>query len=269
VQFAQRLLSTRGGTVAVSAFAAVLAAVILLLYLQRYRSSVSEASAPMTVLVAKNLIEKGTPGTVIGTEEHFQVATTPRDELKDGAIADPATLRGLVAIDDIYPGQQLTTADFTTGGADSVATRVIEYERGMAVPLDESHGMLGKVYAGDHVDVIGAFTIDGADGKQHPVVRLLVQDALVMDVPAEAKASGLGSGGGTQAKSVVLRLTDDESTFVAFASEFGKVWVVVRPKSGAQQHLPSVVTMERILAGLKPIPEQPKDGSAPWAGGRR
>jgi Flp pilus assembly protein CpaB len=269
VQFAQRLLSTRGGTVAVSAFAAVLAAVILLLYLQRYRSSVSEASAPMTVLVAKNLIEKGTPGSVIGTEEHFQVATTPRDELKEGAIADPATLRGLVAIDDIYPGQQLTTADFTSGGADSVATRVIEYERGMAVPLDEAHGMIGKVYAGDHVDVMAGFEIEGADGKRHPVLRMLVQDALVMDVPAEAKATGLGSGGGTQAKSVVLRLTDEEAGFVAYGSEYGKIWIVVRPKSGAQQHLPSLVTIERILAGLKPIPAQPTEGSGPWTGGRR
>lgn len=269
MQFAQRLFSTRGGTVAVSAFAAVLAAVILLLYLQQYRSSVSEASAPMTVLVAKNLIEKGTPGTVIGTEEHFQVATTPRDELKEGAIADPATLRGLVAIDDIYPGQQLTTADFTTGGADSVATRVIEYERGMAVPLDESHGMLGKVYAGDHVDVLGAFVVDGPDGKQHPVVRMLVQDVLVMDVPAEAKATGLGSGGGTQAKSVVLRVTDEEAAFIAFASEYGKVWVVVRPKSGAQQHVPSQVTLAQILAGVKPIPVKRSEGSSPWTGGRR
>jgi Flp pilus assembly protein CpaB len=269
VQFAQRLLSTRGGTVAVSAFAALLAAVILLLYLQRYRSSVSEASAPMTVLVAKNLIEKGTPGSVIGTEEHFQVATTPRDELKEGAIADPATLRGLVAIDDIYPGQQLTTADFTTGGADSVATRVIEYERGMAVPLDEAHGMIGKVYAGDHVDVIGAFVLDGPDGKQYKVVRVLVQDVLVMDVPAEAKATGLAGGGGTQAKSVVLRLTDEEAAHVAYASEFGKVWLTARPKSGAKQHQWSLVTIERILAGVNPIPVQPKDGDAPWLGGRR
>jgi Flp pilus assembly protein CpaB len=269
VQFAQRLLSTRGGTIAVSAFAAALAAVILLLYLQRYRQSVNESSAPMTVLVAKNLIEKGTPGTVVGSEELFQVSTMPRDELKDGAIADPALLRGMTAAEDIYPGQQLTTADFTAGGADSVANRVIEYERGMAVPLDEAHGMIGKVFAGDHVDVIGAFVVDGPDGKQHKVVRVLVQDVLVMDAPAETKATGLAAGGGTQTKSVVLRLTDEESAHVAYASEFGKVWLSVRPKSGAKQHQWSLVTIERILAGVDPIPVQPKNGDAPWLGGRR
>jgi Flp pilus assembly protein CpaB len=269
MQFAQRLLSTRGGTVAVSVFAAALAAVILLLYLQRYRQSVNESSAPMTVLVAKNLIEKGTPGTVVGSEELFQVSTMPRDELKEGAIADPSLLRGMTAADDIYPGQQLTTADFTAGGADSISNRVIEYERGMAVPLDEAHGLIGKVYAGDHVDVIASFVIDGPDGKQHPVTRLLVQDALVMDAPAETKATGLAAGGGTQTKSIVLRLTDDEAAMVAFAVENGKVQLAARPKSGAEQHVPSVITIERILSGVRPIPTQPQNGEAPWSGGRR
>ena len=253
---------------AISGVAAVLAAVILIGYLHRYRQSVDESTRPMTVLVASDLIEKGTPGTVIGSEDLFQVATTPRDDVKEGAITDPASLRGRVAADDIYPGQQLTVSDFGVGSADAIANRVIEYERGMAVPLDEAHGMIGKVQTGDHVDVLAGFVVDAEDGKQHPVVRTLVQDVLVLEAPEQQKATGLAAGS-TQAKSLILRLTDDESEQVAFAAEYGKVWIVVRPKSGSRQHRPALVTLDRILLGVKPIPVRHYEGSTPWAGEQR
>ena len=89
MQMVQKLLSTRGGTLIVSGMAAVLAAVILLAYLHRYRESVNSSSQPVTVLVAKGLIEKGTPGNVVGSQDLFQSTTAPRDEVKEGAIADP------------------------------------------------------------------------------------------------------------------------------------------------------------------------------------
>jgi hypothetical protein len=50
MQFAQRLLSTRGGTIALSIMAAVLAAVILVTYLNRYRDSVKQSGVPVTVV---------------------------------------------------------------------------------------------------------------------------------------------------------------------------------------------------------------------------
>jgi Flp pilus assembly protein CpaB len=266
VQFAQKLFSTRGGTIAIGLVAAALAAAVFVLYLHRYRASLTAASEPMTVLVAKGLIERGTPGTVIATQDLFQVTTTPRGELKDGAITDPDLLRGRVAADDIYPGAQLTTAQFTAGATDTVSARVVQYERGIAVPVDEAHGMIGKVQEGDHVDVIAGFIIDGDDGKQHPVTRLLVQDVLVLEAPAESKA---GFAAGTQKQSLVLRLTDEESTQTAFASEYGKIWIIVRPRSGAEQSLPSLVTLERLLAGLKPIPVGRYEGSKPGMSERR
>ena len=57
MQLAQKLLSTRGGTVALGGAAALMAAFLLLLYLNQYRSSVTADSEPVTVLVARTLIE--------------------------------------------------------------------------------------------------------------------------------------------------------------------------------------------------------------------
>src|SRR6266516_7443021 len=112
MDFAENLLSTRRGTILVGVGAAALAAILLVVYLNRYRSSVKGGNATAPVLVAKNLIQKGAPGNVIATGHLFQVASIPKKEIRNGALTDPASLRGLVATQDIYENQQLTVADF-------------------------------------------------------------------------------------------------------------------------------------------------------------
>jgi hypothetical protein len=64
------------------------------------------------VLVAKQLIPKGTPGARIASQSMYQATTLPPKELKDGAISDLAYLRGRATAVDIYPGQQFTTTQF-------------------------------------------------------------------------------------------------------------------------------------------------------------
>ena len=256
MQLAQRLLSTRGGTIAVSAVAAVLATAVLLAYLHRYRETVGASSEPMSVLVASDVIEKGTPGSVVGAQERFQVATTPRSELKEGAITDPAALRGKVAVDDIYPGEQLTVGHFSATGADVVGNRLSADQRAIAVPIDPAHGMIGSVEAGDHVDVFAGFNVkrlraDGTpdpEAEERPVLRLLVEDVVVLAAP---EAAG-GVGGGGQSANVTLRVADEDAARIAFAADNGKVWVVLRPRSGADPTGPDLVTIETVLFGVKP-----------------
>src|SRR4051812_47311655 len=107
-----KLLTTRRGTIILGIAAAILAAIVLLVYLNQYRNSVDTNVQPISVLVAKSLIQKGTPGSIVGTTGLFQVATIPRNQVKTGAFVDPKTLTGKVAATDIYPGQQITATDF-------------------------------------------------------------------------------------------------------------------------------------------------------------
>ena len=251
MQFAHKLMSTRGGTLALGAVAAVLAAGIFLLYLKRYRASIEQARQPMPVLVAKSVIEKGTPGDVIGTEEMFQPSSTPKSELKEGAISDPALLRGKVAAEDIFPGEQLTVASFAAAPPNAAVTKITGYERGIAVPLDAAHGMIGQVRTGDRVDVLAGFNQE-AGGMGRPFLRVLVQDVLVLNAPEQAKGAAVGAGDNAK-KTVVLRMTDEEAARVAFASDNGELWVVLRPRAGVQQSKPSLVSVETMLLGVKPM----------------
>src|SRR5919109_1288148 len=192
MELAQRVLSTRGGTIAVGGAAAVMAAFVLLIYLSQYRSSVNASGADVTVLVAKSLIEKGTPGDVVAVKELFQTTEAPQSQLKDGAITDPSTLRGRIALQDIYPGQQITVADFTATRSDALGTKLVDEERAIAVPLDSAHGMIGHIEAGDRVDVFAGFNVVPAvgpfAGKAQPVIKVLMQKALVLEGPSGGRS---------------------------------------------------------------------------------
>jgi Flp pilus assembly protein CpaB len=251
MQLVQKMLSTRGGTVALGGAAAVMAAFVLLLYLNQYRSSVTADSEPVTVLVAKTLIEKGMPGNVVGLKKLFQSDEAPRSQVKDGAITDPSTLRGRVAVEDIYPGQQLTVADFA-GTTDAIGAKLAGRSRAIAVPLDSARGMVGKVEPGDRVDVFAGFNVvsNSVGGQGLPVVKVMMQNALVLDAPAST-AAGVGSA--SQTANVVLRVNRDQAAELAWAVDNGKVWIVLRPRSGAPPTRPGVVTAESVLIGIKPV----------------
>jgi Flp pilus assembly protein CpaB len=258
MQLAHKLLSTRGGTIALAVAAAALSAVVLLAYLNRYRDSVAASAQPVSVLVAKSLIEKGTPGSVVGRQELFQATELPQDKVKEGAITDPAALSSQVAAADIYPGQQLTTAEFSATDAGALGTKLADDQRAVSVPLDGAHGMIGNIRAGDRVDVMAGFNVvpiapSGApldDGRERPILRTVMEDILVLDAPA---AEAGGATGDTTTGNVTLRMTDREATKIAFAADNGKVWLVLRPRTGGRPTTTDVVTLETLLLGVKPV----------------
>ena len=245
-----RFLSTRGGTIAVGAMAALLAGVVLLVYLNRYRNSVDAAGQPVPVLVAKTLIEKGTTGEGLSAQKLFQVREVPRDQLQEGALTDPAALRGRVAVNDVLPGQQITIADFSDGASDAIGAKLVAGQRAIAVPVDSAHGLLGQVEAGDRVDVYGAFTVQ-RNATAQEFVALLAEDVPVLHAPEVDATKAVGPA--RRVGSVVLRVPSLASAKLAFAVEFGAVWFVLHPRSGAKPTPPSLTTVRQLLFGVKPL----------------
>lgn len=249
MQLVEKLMSTRGGTVALGGAAALMAAFLLLLYLNQYRDSVAADSEPVTVLVANKLIEKGMPGDVVGLKRLFASEQAPKNQVREGAITDPSTLRGRVAVEDIYPGQQLTVADFG-GSTQGIGAQLAGKNRAIAIPLDSARGMTGKVEAGDRVDVFASLFLRGATGAQgRPVLKVLAQNALVLDAPASGST---GVGAANQTANVVLRVNRDQAAQMAFAVDYGKVWIILRPRAGSRPTKPGAVTDRSLLADIAP-----------------
>src|SRR5262249_45104033 len=137
-----KLTSSRGGAVLLGIGAAILAAILLAVYVTRYRDSVKSSAANVTTLQAKNLIPKGTPGAQIAKSGQYQAVTIAKDQLKVGAITDPAVLTGRVAIADIYPGQQLTIGDFTETAVASLNAQITGPQRALTMTIDATRGSL-------------------------------------------------------------------------------------------------------------------------------
>jgi Flp pilus assembly protein CpaB len=238
----ERLSTSRGGAVALGIAAAVLAGVLLLVYLNKYRDSVRGETADTPVLVAKRLIPKGTSGAEVAKRDQYQAAELPRDEIKAGAIADPAYLNGRVAVNDVLPSQQLTTADFTEESSGSVTTRLTGPQRAISVSIDNVHGSLSQLTAGDRVDVYVA-TGGGANGQS--LVKLFRPNVYILAVPGTNEGRELTNtaGGGN----LILQVLARDAADFAYAADNMKFWFVLRPASGGSPTPRDTATAATVL----------------------
>ena len=220
----ERLSTSRGGAVALGIAAAVLAGILLLVYLDRYRESVRGETADTPVLVAKSLIIKGTSGTQVAQRDQYQAAELPRDEIKEGGIADPAYLSGRIAVNDILPGQQLTTADFTEAPSTSVTTRLVGPQRAISVDIDNVHGSLSQLAAGDRIDI---YVAAGGGRNGQEIVKLFRPNVYVLAVPGGTEGRELT--GSAPSSNLILQVHQRDAADFAFAADNTQLWFVLRP----------------------------------------
>jgi Flp pilus assembly protein CpaB len=243
---AARFSNSRSGAVLLGVAAAVLAAILLLVYLNRYRNSVKADNATSPVLVAKALIPKGTSGTIIGTQQLYQGAEFKRSEIKGGAIADPTYLVGRIAIADILPGEQLLTSDFSSGTTSAINTKITGPQRAISVNIDNVHGSLSLIKPGDHIDIYVGLGARGNNGQS--LVKLFKANVLVLAVPGESSSSANINGNTGPSGNMTLRIDNQkDAAAFAYAADNTQLWFVIRPASGAKPTTPQTATVTSLL----------------------
>jgi Flp pilus assembly protein CpaB len=214
-------------------------------YLSHYRNSVKSSNASATALVAKAFIPKGTTALDGAKKGLWQISSFPKDELKVGAVSDAAAFQGQVALANIYPGQQLTVADFgvtptstsLSGSADLAgAGKTAGTWRAISIPLDVTHGIVPQVQTNDHVDVYTQ--VSGA-------MALLMQNVLVLSAPNQAAANTTAP----TSANYILRVPSDQVPRFTYASDNAKLWFALRPEKGSKPAHQKVVTATNLLTG--------------------
>jgi Flp pilus assembly protein CpaB len=226
-----KLFTTRQGTILLGVIAAVIAAIALIVYLNHYRNSVGVGS--VQVLVANKLIQQGTSGDVLRTNpSYYEQQSVAKSNVETGAIVDPATLSGQVALTDISPGQQLTASDFGAGGS-SIDTKLNPNQRAVVVALGSPQAVGNQIAAGSHVDFWVLTSSSGSSGVSRPVAKLLFQDMYVLAV----------NGG-----NVTLRGTPTQAGQIIYASTNASIWLVLRPTVGSVTK-PPVIGARQVTGG--------------------
>jgi Flp pilus assembly protein CpaB len=211
------------------------------------------------VLVANKLIPQSSSGDVIASQKWYSAVSTPKDQVKDGAITDPASISGKIASHDIYPNQQLTTSDFADAPTDAVTTKITGNQRAISIPLDSAAGLTPFLQAGDHVDILAGFNVIpiGANGaplsgnsQARPVEKVIAQDIKVLEVPSSSSST---TGTGSNTGNIVVQVTDQQAWNIAFAINNGTVFLAGTPQAGNVSSKPSLVTLETMLLGIPPV----------------
>jgi pilus assembly protein CpaB len=238
-------LSTRSGALVAAAIAAIIAAVLVFAAINAARKDSGVAGSAARVLVANQLIPKGSTAQALSEQSLFRVARVGEGALVAGAVTDLSQIKGKVATVDIYPGQQLSTGAFTAGSG-ALTNKLSGSDRAVALSLDSQHGLVGNISAGDRVDVIVGFNVEGRTSGVRAVTRLLTSNVLVLKADKKNGTSGGNSD-------VTVRVPADMAAKLTFSADNGKVWLVLRPGAGAKETAPRLVTANSILFGVKPV----------------
>jgi Flp pilus assembly protein CpaB len=223
-------MSSRGWAIALGVGAVVLAAILLVVYLDRYRSRVSGENAPTPVLEATRLIPRGTSGSLIASQSMYKATTLPRKEVQVGAVSDPQYLVGRAAAADLLPGQQFTAVDFAASDTSSVDSQITGTQRGVALSIGGPDSVASQVQSGDTVDVY-----IGAAG----VVKLFRSNVKVLAVPTTPGPVGGGN--------LIVRVETKDVANWLFASKNDSLIFVVRPVSGAKATKKSTANAATVL----------------------
>src|SRR5262249_40590368 len=153
----------------------------------------------VTVLIARQTIPKGTPGSVIASKGLFTATTIRESQLREGAFSDPASLKGKATTSEVYEGSQLTSGEFAATG-DSLAPTLTDRQRLVTMRLDSAHGLIGEVEAGNRVDIYAGFNViplraDGtpvSGGQSRALLRRIMENIEVVSV-GDSSSGTVGS----------------------------------------------------------------------------
>jgi Flp pilus assembly protein CpaB len=224
-------MSSRGWAIALGIGAVVLAAILLVVYLDRYRARVSGRNAPTPVLVAKQTIRAGTPGTIVASGGMYVPSTLPRKDVVVGAISDPQYLSGRAAAVDIFPCHQITAADFAATAGTSVGSQITGKQRAISVSIDNIHGSLAQVKPGDSVDIY--IELGARNGQQ--LIKLFQPDVKVLALPNQ--------GG----DAIVLRMNSKDVPKFMYMADNTQMYWAIRPIAGAKPTVKASATVASVL----------------------
>jgi len=206
---------------------AALAAILTSVYVVNYKRHVQHGEGKVTVLVAAKDIPAGTSGADIIDQKMLKEQTVPRKAIVAGAISTPDQLSQYVATQDVYEGEQVSTRRFAPPKEQGIRSQIKGTQRAYELSGDAHQLLAGTLKAGDHVDVVGGWTIKNAKGDA-PVTRVVLRNLLVMRAP-EGTSTATVTTPGSGAESVQLRVTDSQAQKLHWIQENGSFYITLRP----------------------------------------
>src|SRR4051794_16895049 len=232
---------------------ALVAALLTTFYLSNYRRHVQRQQAATPVLVAVRDIPAGTPGTAIAAGHFVAVRNVVEKNRVPGAFTAPEQLTRLVATQQIFEGEQVSTRRFGTVQQTGIRSQLTGTMRGFAIDGDQNQMLAGVLKPGDHVDLVAALKKGNASD---PLSRIVLRNLKVLEAPQAPAVGAKLTGAAGQDYNAILALTDSQSQKFQFVlskasdsggSSGGTTWhLALRPPlkdDDSPDHLDSIKTV--------------------------
>jgi pilus assembly protein CpaB len=173
---------------------AALGTVLIYAYVRNADNRALKDQEPVEVLVAKTLIKAGTLGSEAERTGSFKLQEVPRSSTIVGVLSDPRPISALVAVGDIYPGEQIITAKFAQAGTTSILP-IPPGKVAMSVQMGDPERVAGFVQPGSDVAIFVTVTPSGTPGAAGTETRVLLSRMTVLAVgPTTLRAAPEGEG---------------------------------------------------------------------------
>jgi pilus assembly protein CpaB len=241
---------------------AVLATLIVNLYVKAKIFQVSGGEMAMSLYAVKNISE----GDVI-TSKDLGARETPQAYRHFQSIqaGHESIVLGQMALVDIQKNQALLWTDIYLKNMETLSQKLEPGERAITLKVDSINSVAGLVEPGDRIDVLGIFH-EGTDQAGQPelitktvlqnvtilaVGGKMVQDKLYLEKGTSKKSFfGRASSGSDDAKinTLTLKVTAEEASILAFVEEEADIRVTLRSRGDIFVETVPSVEMGDVMA---------------------
>lgn len=227
---------------------AVLAAVLVGIYVVSYRDSVKEGAGLVKVLVASRDIPAGTEGSSVASGGYLKTEMVPRRAVVPGSVVSGASLTSKVVTDPIYKGEQLTLRQFAPAEQGGIFAKFSGKERAVAVLGEPQQLLAGTMSDGDYVDVVA--TARYRVGADRATTKVVLRNLLVLKAPEEASAEQFANN---EKMHATLVMSDSQAQTMGWAMKMSTWFLALRPTDTPRNSPQSLETLHSFLARGLPI----------------
>lgn len=224
---------------------AVLAIVLLQLYLAMFRHSVYSELETVDVLVARVDIK---PGTIL-TKDMLTSTPQPKRYLSHNTIQqkDEDVVLGHRVVMQVEKGEPLQWIMLGAGKGLGFTSLIKANERAISIAVDNQTSVSGLIRPGDHVDILGTFSFPVSSGATKLATITLLQNVTVL-ATGGIWGRGLQESEPYNYNSLTLSVSPEEAELLTFASERARLNFVLRNADNiqAEDDMP-VIGWEDIL----------------------
>lgn len=216
---------------------ALVAALLVSLYVANYQRRVDRNAENVEVYVAARDIPAGTPAEDLVGKGYIVKAEVVRKRVVPGSISQPEQLEGLVAKQAVLEGEQVATRRFSTPAERGVRAELKGNQRAVQVQGDQHQLLAGTLRQGDRVDVVANIKLPG--DQDIYVTRIVLRNIRVLKA-APATSTDAKVAAPSRNLSTLLAVTDTQVQKLFFVTKNSDWTLQLRPPANADDSPESV-----------------------------